>query len=223
MHPNLQWAGALPSLDMPHHLRSDEECAFREGIAVGTRKGPGDSVSTMVDCGLKQRVTVPVELEQNTRVTVRIEEGSNGITAEATSPDTPREEMGYYWGFSVRQAPSLSGIFTECPYSGGYDTSIGTSERGVALSSVLDEENRMVVEPKWTHLIIVFGGVAGLEAALAADAELLSAGVGQASEVFDHWVNLVPGQGSRTIRTEEAVWVGLTGLRPMIETRDAMA
>lgn len=34
MHPNLRTAGALPSLDMPHHPRSDEWCDYREGVVV---------------------------------------------------------------------------------------------------------------------------------------------------------------------------------------------
>jgi predicted SPOUT superfamily RNA methylase MTH1 len=78
------------------------------------------------------------------------------------------------------------------------------------------------VRPDWKHLVLVFGGVAGLEAALSADRELLNAGVTEVRELFDRWVNLVPGQGSRTIRTEEAVWVGLTGLRTVVEARSAV-
>jgi len=37
--------------------------------------------------------------------------------------------------------------------------------------------------------------------------------------LFDTWVNLVPSQGSRTIRTEEAVWIGLTTLGLALEAR----
>lgn len=36
------------------------------------------------------------------------------------------------------------------------------------------------------------------------------------SELFDMWVNTCPGQGSRTIRTEEAVLITLARLRPHI-------
>jgi predicted SPOUT superfamily RNA methylase MTH1 len=35
--------------------------------------------------------------------------------------------------------------------------------------------------------------------------------------LFDAWVNLVPGQGSRTIRTEEAVEFGLCALKPWVD------
>ena len=227
MHPDLRTAGALPSLDMPHHLRSDESCAFREGLAIENAIGAAGVSGTMIDCGLRNHVFVPVELETNTRVTVKLpiqmEETSDAPTdeAEAVSPDAPREEAGYFWGYSTRQASSLSNVFTECPFDGGYDTSIGTSERGVPASSLLDRGSERRIEPTWKHLLVVFGGISGLEMALAADKELLAVGVRDVGQVFDHWVNLVPAQGSRTIRTEEAVWVGLTALRPLVEDRNA--
>lgn len=220
MHPDLRTAGALPSLDMPHHLRSNEWCPFREGVSVGTEKVGGE-VCTMLDCGLQSRVRVRVELEPHTRLTVRVPEVEGG-EGEAVAPDTPREEGGYYWGYSVRQAGSLGAVFTECPFDGGYDMSVGTSERGVTVSSLLDSSDEAYVQPDWKHLVIVFGGVAGLEAALSADRELQKAGVSEVRDLFDRWVNLVPGQGSRTIRTEEAVWVGLTGLRSVVEARSAV-
>lgn len=221
MHPDLRTAGALPSLDMPHHLRSEEWCQYREGITVGPARGS----ATPVDCGLGSRVSIPVSIDPNTRVTVQLDSKAptsyvETLSGEAISPDVPREQAGYYWGYQVRQAPSLGAIFTECPYDGGYDISIGTSERGASLDTLIDPSSAAHVEPTWKHLIVVFGGVAGLEAAFSADQELQAAGVSRAEEIFDCWINLVPGQGSRTIRTEEAVWVGMTGVRPLVELRN---
>lgn len=69
-------------------------------------------------------------------------------------------------------------------------------------------------------MLVVFGGVAGLEVAGRADEELRRMGVGEeVREVFDFWVDVCPGQGSRTIRTEEAVWVGLMGLKGVVDGR----
>ncbi|KAF2769052.1 DUF171-domain-containing protein [Teratosphaeria nubilosa] len=222
MHPDLEKAGALPSLDMPHHLRSDEWCPYREAVASGSGKGG----VTMVDTGLQQQVTVPMEIERDARVTVKLPASAQGrygaIEAEAVTPDAPREEAGYYWGYSSRQAGSLGAVFTECPYDGGYDLSIGTSERGEPISNLLSSAHSSYIQPKWQHLLLVFGGVAGLEAAFGNDVELQGAGVGDVSELFDRWTNLVTGQGSRTIRTEEAVWIGLTSLRPLVTERDAL-
>lgn len=37
---------------------------------------------------------------------------------------------GMFWGYTTRIAKGLTEIWTECPYDGGYDLSIGTSENG---------------------------------------------------------------------------------------------
>ena len=77
--------------------------------------------------------------------------------------------------------------------------------------------------PKYQHLLLLFGGVAGLETAARNDSELQEKGITGANvgELFDFWVNLVPEQGSRTIRTEEAVWCGLMGLKSIVDDRKA--
>ncbi|KAK5164285.1 uncharacterized protein LTR77_009979 [Saxophila tyrrhenica] len=228
MHPDLRTAGALPSLDMPHHMRSEDDCEYREGITTRSAQRKDGAPGMLVECGLRQQVFVPVELEENVRLTVQLPQHARSsakdmVECNVVAPDAPREQAGYYWGYSVRQASSLSNVFTECPHDGGYDASIGTSERGHPVSSLADRASDRSLEPTWQHLLVVFGGVAGLEVALANDPELQAAGVHDASEVFDYWINLVPGQGSRTIRTEEAVWVGLACLSPLVEARNTNA
>ena len=82
---------------------------------------------------------------------------------------------------------------------------IGTSEKGK------DVEN---VEVKaFKNLLVVFGGVGGLEAALEADQEL---DISNPEDLFDHYVNVCPNQGSRTIRTEEALLITMSSLRNKI-------
>lgn len=49
------------------------------------------------------------------------------------------------------------------------------------------------------HLLVVFGGLQGLEASVDADQNL---DVTDPSVLFDLYLNTCPGQGSRTIRTE---------------------
>lgn len=175
---------------------------------------------TFIDAGLPNPVLVPSTIPENTRVTLKFASRdqppnlqSADMTAQAVDPATPREEAGYYWGFAVRSAPSLSAVFTECPFEDGYDLSIGTSERGASLSSLSSSPTPERSSPEFRHALMVFGGVAGLEAAAKADRELVALGAEDPKDLFDHWVNLLPGQGSRTIRTEEAVWLGLMGAR----------
>lgn len=246
MHPNLRTAGLLPSLDMPHHLRANEWCDYREGIVVSTstdqgspdRNGPKrgkshnnhghthyanddrnpDRRGSIVDTGLSQKVVLPdISLPEHARVTVRFSQGAPD-QAEPVHSSAPRSEAGYYWGYYVRRCRSLSDVFTECPFDGGYDLSFGTSERGAPVSHVLDEDPHSL--PDYKHLLVVFGGVAGIEAAIRNDHQLqqMSIQPSDAEKLFDYWVNLLPGQGSRTIRTEEAVWLGLTSLRGLVES-----
>lgn len=251
MHPDLQLAGSLPSLDMPHHLRSYDRSPYREGVTVegpqsmnegsgeGHDRGEGTkikkkkkkllplsqpSTTTLVESGLPQITCVAGSIPPNTRVTLKftdgIESNNSPSSVQAVSPSTPREEGGYFWGYNVRPASSLSAVFTECPFAGGYDVTFGTSERGVPLSALTHPpapaESKI---PEFNHMLIAFGGVAGLEAALKADTELSSMGVQKAEELFDFWIDLCPGQGSRTVRTEEAVWLGLMGLRDVVLTK----
>ena len=221
LHTNLRTAGTLPSLDLPHHLKPDEWCAYREGVTLAG----ADEHGTFVEAGLRIPVTVAEEqIPPDTRVTLKFVPGAEAVAqdeaeevilAEAVAPDEPRENGGYYWGYKVRRAGSLSDVFTECGFEQGYDITIGTSERGSDVETLYagDENQRL---GKFKHLLIVFGGVAGLEIAVKNDSELKKLGVEEAKEVFDRWINICPGQGSRTIRTEEALWIGLMGLRRLV-------
>lgn len=51
------------------------------------------------------------------------------------------------------------------------------------------------------HALIVFGGLSGLEVTVEKDPKI-NLTADDASELFDAWINVVEGQGSRTIRTE---------------------
>ncbi|KAL1423660.1 hypothetical protein MTO96_021033 [Rhipicephalus appendiculatus] len=62
------------------------------------------------------------------------------------------------------------------------------------------------------HLLCL-GGLKGLEAALEADEAL---DVDDPEYLFNHYLNTCPSQGSRTIRTEEAILISLSALRPKI-------
>lgn len=226
LHANLRTAGNLPSLDLPHHLRKEEWCPYREGVTLAL-EGQGTG-TTLVEAGLRIPVIVEDEIPPSTRVTLKFapdaEQASTPnstvkeIRAEAVNPDEPREESGYYWGYNVRRADSLSAVFEECTYDGGYDITIGTSERGIDLQSLYTSTSGggEAAVGRFKHLLVVFGGVAGLEVALKNDSRLQGLGVKDAKDVFDRWVNVCPGQGSRTIRTEEALWIGLMGLRRLV-------
>lgn len=246
-HTNLSQAGILPSMDMPHHLKSHEWCQYREGSVVGPAPAPSATSKeeyAYVEVGLPFPVRVPIPpespVEEGMRTTVRFasisapknwphlsQQQCEDLDANACSNALPREEGGYYWGYTVRRAASLFSVITESEYEGGYDVTMGTSERGVAIQSILptstsyNSKEDAALPATFKHLLLVFGGVAGLEPAVANDPELVKKGLGKgnADTLFDAWVNLVPGQGSRTIRTEEAVEFGLCAIEPWIRGR----
>ena len=70
------------------------------------------------DVGLSKEILVDQKLEEGVRVTVRFPEEalykfdkrSYETVATVVSPNEPRATGGYYWGYSVRVANSLSEV-----------------------------------------------------------------------------------------------------------------
>ena len=122
------------------------------------------------------------------------------------SPSEPRTAAGLYWGYTTRIAETFSQVFTGCPHRDGYDLMLGTSEKG-------DNVDGLTLKP-FSNLLIVFGGVGGLEAALHADDNL---DVTDPRELFDHYLDVCPNQGSRTIRTEEAILIAMSRLQTKLD------
>ena len=89
----------------------------------------------------------------------------------------------------------------------GYDLTVGTSERGRVV-----EGGKRPIMRAFKHLLVCFGGPSGLEAAWTAEK-----GEGQVDTLFDDWINTCPSQGSRTIRTEEALLISLSFMHHSIQ------
>uniref|UniRef100_A0A8C2FVQ4 SPOUT domain containing methyltransferase 1 n=1 Tax=Cyprinus carpio TaxID=7962 RepID=A0A8C2FVQ4_CYPCA len=183
--------GLLNPLDSPHHMRIDEEAEFRQGVVLDQPSKPGKG--SFVNCGMRK---VCVCLFQRGRcikvllwlLTSRGQRlGCTGATASVWLP------------------VSVSAVFTECPYKDGYDLTVGTSERGNSADHI--------TLPPFKHMLVVFGGLQGLEASVDADENL---NVADPGVLFDLYLNTCPGQGSRTIRTEQAILISLSGLRQKI-------
>ena len=212
IHKDLKYAGVLNPTDMPHHPRANEKhCNYREGVVIDR---PPTKRGSLVNVGLSRDAVIDKKLSPGLRVTVRLpddfdvaSEDKKLIQCKVVPPSEPRTESGIYWGYTVRLASSLSQAIAKSPFKGGYDLTVGTSERG---SSVDEAEIRR----EFKHLLIVFGGLKGLEAALEADKQL--GDTKDPEPLFDLYLNTCPGQGSRTIRTEEAILVTLSALRPKI-------
>ncbi|CAG9772423.1 unnamed protein product [Ceutorhynchus assimilis] len=206
IHKDLQYGGLLNPLNAPHHLGVKDEFPFREGVVLNTPVKAGKG--SIVNVGLLKQLRVDKVLVPGIRCTVKLlpqEANLKKLKGIVVSPNLPRSETGVYWGYNVRIANSLSKIFSQCPYKEGYDLTIGTSDKG---SSIDD-----FTCPKYKHLLVVFGGVQGLEAALENDSVL---NADDPKLLFDSYLNSLPQQGSKTIRTEEAILITLAALRPKL-------
>ncbi|KAL6262620.1 hypothetical protein P5V15_005413 [Pogonomyrmex californicus] len=212
IHKDLQYAGLLNPLDAPHHLRQEAESLYREGIVTNKPIKPGRG--SQVNVGLLNEVHVDKVLMPGLRVTVKIPENQQNrkkLKGIVVPPNIPRAETGIYWGYTVRLAKNLTEVLINCQYKGGYDLTIGTSEKGTSI----DEIEAKSLE--YHHCLIVFGGLAGLEAAVDMDPHL---DVDDPSLVFHKYFNTCPQQGSRTIRTEEAVLLTLAELRTKLVPKE---
>jgi len=206
MHPDLRCVGLLAPLDAFNHPRYNEQCPYREGLI--SDKPPRAQGSYAV-VGLQKDIPVDRTLPAGTRVTVRMSDAAaKNAPGAIVPPREPREKLGLHWGYSVRMAKDLPAVWAECPFSGGYDLSVGTSDKGDTRWS---EPGYGL--PAFKHMLVVFGGVEGLEPVVEAHPDMAVHGI-DTPALFDMYLNLCPGQGSRTIRTEEAVLVGLTVLQP---------
>lgn len=206
IHNFLKYTGVLNPLDAPHHFRQEDNVPFREGVVstLPPKKGKGCNV----DVGLRKHVLVDKCLQPYVRVTIKLIPKSNDSKRQkgiVVAPSTPKNESGIYWGYTVRNAESINEVFTKCPYPGGYDLKIGTSDKGVNIDHT--DHNQL---SNFKHALICFGGVHGLEAALEADQSIDEE---NPSTLFNIYLNTCPNQGSRTIRTEEAVFITLAELR----------
>ncbi|XP_066377908.1 uncharacterized protein [Miscanthus floridulus] len=199
MHKNLKFVGLLPPLDAPHHVRKHEWSEFREGVTLESDPSKG----TLVDVGLSKNVLVEQTLEPGKRVTVAMGTNRDLTTAcirKVVPPSTPREQMGSYWGYKARYTSNLSSVLKNSPFKEEYDHIIGTSEHGQIVNS------SELTLPTFRHLLIAFGGLAGLEESIEEDTNLKGK---RADDVFTSYLNTCPNQGSRTIRTEEALLISL--------------
>lgn len=195
LEPELRYAGILPPLRTPHHpvrsrvrdLRVGEYC---EGVVVSVA-----DAGAFVDIGVERSVLVPgVKLPTNNRATVKIV----GLGRHLRGLLVRRSDVDAYWGYHVRVSDVGLGRVLKM---GGFDLVVATSRRGVPFLKVADE----LVE-HWNRagrVLVAFGSPsAGLY-------EILKREGMQLPDVTDFVVNLVPHQGTETVRTVEAVFACL--------------
>jgi len=187
VRPELQYAGILPPLRTPHHplgnstekLRVGE---YREGVLL-------PDGSARVDVGVDQNLTMTGKVPSpGSRLTVKVTQirpHLKGVAAKLS-------EVPEYWGFQVQATKKTLGEI-----AGFYDLAVGTSRTGKPISAELDRLRSGVEGAR--SMLVAFGSPReGLQ-------EILKREGRTPEEVFAFNLNTVPGQGTATVRTDEAV------------------
>ncbi|TRY50294.1 Alpha/beta knot methyltransferase [Cryptosporidium tyzzeri] len=240
---DFKFAGLQNPIDAPHHMRISEWLPYRQGVIVpgpkffkGTILPEHKNKGSWINCGLPVEAWIETKLENNTRITIKMSKESESLhkklcsdfnkfgryseiksyfTGKLVDDSTPYRKKGIYWGYKVRPANSLKSVFNDSEYEEGYDLKIGTSERGEPVDNnfKLSTKGKDSKSQSFKHILIVFGGLGGLEDVLS-DPQCSLDKVKNPSSLFDMYINICPEQRSRTIRTEEAIGLTLALLRP---------
>jgi predicted SPOUT superfamily RNA methylase MTH1 len=201
--PELRYAGILSPLRTPHHplakrTKDLKVGDYREGAIVSIN----DSGS-IVDIGVECHAILPgKKIPVNTRVTIKITKIGRRPRVSLAN----RDEIEAYWGYNVTSSKASFGKIAK---SGAYDFVVATSRIAPSLMSVIDE----LVErwKKSKRILLAFGAPArGLQEIVAQEKLVLE-------DVADFVVNTIPGQGTQTVRTEEALYASLALLNSFVQ------
>jgi hypothetical protein len=197
LEPRLQFAGILPPLRTPHHpvnrkaanLRVGD---YREGLVLSRAR---DGV--LVDIGVENPALLREQVAVDKRLTVQVITVGKQVEVQSVN----RGEISDYWGYVVTvERRSLKDALEK----GKFDLTIGTSRKGGDFTEVTGK-----LAGKWKEarsILVVFGAPARGLYEIASDEAV------RLDELVDFVVNTIPGQGTETVRTEEAVLASLAVL-----------
>jgi methyltransferase len=191
LEPDLEYAGILPPLRTPHHPSSGKTKhlkvgEYREGVVLSENKE-----GLVVDIGVQQPALLrQKEFAVGDRLTLQLVNTGKQIEVQAVS----REDVPQYWGYKVRvEKRSFGQLATDR----GYDLRIATARIGDNFMTVAGK-----IGLKWVgsqRVLIAFGAPSWGLHEIVQDESL------NLSDIADFIINMVPNQGTVTIRTEEAL------------------
>jgi len=195
LESNLQFAGILQPLRTPHHplsgnTRDLKAGEYREGVILSK-----DKEAFLVDIGIEQSAVLrETQYSIGDRLTLQIVNVGSRIEVQAAS----REDLPLYWGFKVRgEKRSFGQVLAEK----SFDLKIATAKTGDKFMDIAIE-----MERKWLnsqHILVAFGAPSRGLHEIAKEEGL------KLEEMVDFIVNTIPGQGTATVRTEEALLASL--------------
>jgi hypothetical protein len=202
MKPELRYAGILPPLRTAHHpvtkrLRDLKVGDFREGVTTSRVKE-----GILVDVGIERPILVRnKEIKLNQRISVKV----TMISPQAEAVVVNRKEIPTYWGFEVTTSMAPLGQIIK---DRRFDLVIATSRLGTPLVNIKD-----AILSRWKNayeVLVAFGApTKGLYEIAKLENLVLD-------EVAHFVVNMIPSQGTETVRTEEAIYASLAILNIIV-------
>jgi methyltransferase len=198
LKPELQFAGILPPLRTPHHplqgkIRDLKVGEFREGVVISKMKK-----GVLVDIGVEKPALLDkAEVALNERLTVRVAKTGDEVEVKLAH----REEIPEYWGYTVSvERHSLRKLLE----NRRFDLTLATSKFATRFQDAIGR-----LEQRWNkaeNVLILFGApTRGLH-------EIAKDEGANLNDLVDFVLNTVPGQGTETVRTEEALLATLAVL-----------
>ena len=195
IEPSLQFAGILPPLRTPHHPLSGKTKhlkvgEYREGVVLSQAKE-----GLLVDIGVDGPALLrEKQFAVGDRLTLQVLKVGERVEVQTVS----REDVPIYWGYKVSVEKRS---FGQLAADGEFDLSIATARIGGKFMDVASE-----IGEKWSHaqhVLVAFGApTRGLHEIVKDEGLKLS-------EIADFVVNMIPEQGTVTVRTEEALLAAL--------------
>jgi hypothetical protein len=195
LEPSLQFAGILPPLRTPHHpvsgkTRDLKVGEYREGLVLSQAKE-----GLLVDIGVDQPALLrEKQFADGDRLTLQVVKVGERVEVQTVD----RESVPFYWGFKVRVEKRS---FDKLARDGEFDLVIATARIGDKFIDVAGQ-----IGQKWSrsqHVLVAFGAPSrGLHEIAKEEGARLEA-------IVDFVVNMIPEQGTATVRTEEALLASL--------------
>ncbi len=195
LEPRLQFAGILPPLRTPHHplsgkIKHLKVGEYREGVVLSqTKEG------LLVDIGVDRPALLrEKQFAVGNRLTLQVVRVSEQVEVQTVS----RDEVPVYWGYKVRVEKRS---FGQLAIEGEFDLTIATARIGDNFIDVASE-----IGEKWSsaqHILVAFGAPTRGLHEIVKDEGL------ELCEIADFVVNMIPEQGTVTVRTEEALLASL--------------
>ncbi len=197
LKPELQYAGIMPPLRTPHHplnwrTKDLKVGEFREGVLVSKARD-----GMLIDIGVERPALIRGKVDAfvlNKRAAVKIVNVAEPVEVQIVNC----EEIPTYWGYKVSvERRSLKNLLD----NGKFDLTVGTSKFADGFQQVAERMGE-----KWSRanrVLVAFGAPSrGLH-------EIARDEGANVNDLFDFMINTVPGQGTETVRTEEAFLASL--------------